>query len=290
MNAVIVCGLLISLGLMGFVRSARPRTPSLAELLNTVDGNDTERNGAIAGVLSDKIDVSSYREQRPKDLYLLGTDPSEHAQRKFLTAIGGATWLVLLPVALSALGVDLPAWFALVGGIIGAVFGFIYPDLDVRSRATDARREFDYAVAAFLGLARTLTMGGVEANAALTAAASAGSGPWFEHLQRACQQARVENREVSGPLGDLGDRANIRVLNQLSGALRTAATAGTPPSTAIATRTDMILQEQFHDMKMRAAERTEMMSVPSSAISLFFIVYVGLPAFVSLTTGTSSAF
>jgi len=286
-NAVFLCGLLISIGLLGFVRSARPRTPSLDQLLETVEGSATATKPGFAGVLADKVDLASYREQRPKDLYLLGIDPGDHAQRKLLTAIGGATWLVFLPVALTALGVGLPPWWALIGGVFGAAFGFIYPDLDLRSSAIDARRDFDYAVAAFLGLARTLTTGGVEVNAALGAAASAGSGPWFEHLQRSCQQARVENREVAGPLGDLADRADVRALSQVSGSLQTATQAGTPPSQALATRTDMILQEQFHDMRMRAAERTEMMSVPSAAISLFFIVYVGLPAFVSLTAGTS---
>jgi len=289
-NAVFVCGLLISVGLIGFVRSARPRTPSLDELLETTAGSAPSTQPSFAEVLSDKVDLASYQDQRPKDLYLLGIDAGDHAQRKFLTAIGGATWLVFLPVALSAFGMGVPAWWALLGGVVGGVFGFIYPDLDVRSSASDARREFDYAIAAFLGLARTLTTGGVEVNAALAAAASAGSGRWFDHLQRSCQQAQVENREVAGPLADLADRADIRALSQVSGALQTAAQAGTPPSQALATRTDMILEEQFHDMRMRAAERTEMMSVPSAAISLFFIIYVGLPAFVSLTAGTSNGF
>lgn len=284
--ATLTIGLVLSTSIVALIRSARQRPRRLDELLSTVDGKRQLPTGRRSASLAQAIDLAGYADERAHDLFLLRIDPAAHDQRKVLTACAGGAWLTLVLAAMTIGGVAIPIWFALIGGLIGLVVGFIYPDLATRSEAEQARREFDYAVAAFLSLARTLTTGGEEPNAAFAAAATAGSGPWFEHLQRACGQARVENREVSETLGELGDKANIRVLTQVSGVLSTAYKAGTPPSDALATRTEMVLREQFHDMRVQAAERTEMMTIPTSAISLLFIVYVGLPAFIGLTSGT----
>jgi|GEM_PF-4277628 len=288
--ATLLIGLIISSGLVGLAWSLRPRAPKLAGLLSAVEGGaDSTTTGVIRSV-NDGVDLLGYAQDRPHDLALLRIDPFDHAQRKVITALAVGAWLFLLLAVLVAGDLGVPLWAPVPIALIGAALGFVWPDIRVRSTASDAREAFGDAVGAFLGLAKTLTLGGIEINTALTNAAAAGNGLGFEHLHRACGQARAENRQASETLRDLGQRVKLPELEQVAGVLQSAAEAGTPVSDALATRAEMVLERLDHNMKMRAKERTEMMTIPTSLLTLLFILFIILPALFGMTVdfgGTS---
>jgi len=285
----LLIGLMISSGLVGLGWSLRPRPPKLEGLLSAVEGAGESTSTGVIRSVNDGVDLLGYAQDRPRDLALLRIDPFDHGQRKVITALGFGAWLFLLLAVLTLGAIGVPLWAPPAAALVGAAIGFLWPDIRVRRAADDAREAFGDATGAFLGLARTLTLGGMEVNPALSNAADAGKGLGFEHLQRACAQARAENRQVSETLRELGQRVNLPVLEQVAGVLQSAADAGTPVSTALATRADMVLESLDHKMKMTAKERTEMMTIPTSLLTLLFILFIILPALFGMTVDFTGA-
>ncbi|MER6902066.1 secretion system protein, partial [Amycolatopsis sp. NPDC000740] len=117
------------------------------------------------------------------DLRVTGRGVDTHLASKGVLTEAGllVPWLLQAALALGglSLGVDVP----LLAGLVLAALGFLTPDLDVRAKATQRRREFRDALSAFLDLVWITLAGGAGVEAALGDAAAVGTGPAFDKIR-----------------------------------------------------------------------------------------------------------
>lgn len=150
----------------------------------------------------------------------------------------------------------------LVGGLVGplvgvamAGFGWLYPELWVRSAV---RRRTDLAerqAPVVLDLVAVTVAAGVAVDAALSAASGATGSPLREELERVVAGLGVGRRRVD-LLRELADRTGSPSLERLAAALRISDRLGVPLAGELRLQADRARAEQGRRVQERAARAT----------------------------------
>jgi len=150
----------------------------------------------------------------------------------------------------------------LLGGIIGslagagmAVFGWLYPELWVRSAARRRSELAERAAPVALDLVAASVAAGVAIDAALTAAAGAVGSPLREELDRVSAGLEVGRRRVE-LLRELAERTGSPSMERLAAALRISDRLGVPLAEELRLQADRARAEQTRRVQERAARAT----------------------------------
>jgi tight adherence protein C len=150
----------------------------------------------------------------------------------------------------------------LLGGVVGplvgvgmALFGWLYPELWVRSAGRRRTDLAERAAPVALDLVAATVSAGVTIDAALGAAAGAVGSPLCEELERVIAGLEVGRRRVE-LLGELAERTGSPSMERLAAALRISDRLGVPLADELRLQADRARSEQTRRVQERAAKAT----------------------------------
>lgn len=235
---------------------------------------------AAAGRLADCSGLPG--EQVRRDAAAVGTDPHTVLAHKVTSAL--AT-LVAVPVTSGLLaltgtdpGLAMPAWVTLAL----AAIAFFVPDLMLRAQAVRAREDFRHALSAYLDLAVISLAAGAGINAALTDAATAGTGTAFTRIRAALDHTRITRQPPWTALADLGTEIGVDELRELAATVTLAGHEGAKVRESLAVKAASLRSHRLTDAEAKANAATERMSVLLFAA---FLAFIGYPAITAVLTG-----
>jgi tight adherence protein C len=216
------------------------------------------------------------------DLSVLGQQPASFFAVKAACTIAGLSTGPLLAGLLARGGIGvpilLPGWVAL----LVAVSLFTVPDMVVRRRAQDRRRDFRAAVGSYLDLVAMKMASGAGLSEALRdAAAIGGDGP-FARIRGALEDARTDGLTPAAALGQLGDELSLPDLRELSAGLSLVAASGAQAEESLRAKAASLRERELSAAAGDANARSQSMLVAQVVLALGFLVFIGYPALVKV--------
>lgn len=196
-----------------------------------------------------------------------------------LGAAGGSALLILRPAGVFTF---VPTAVAFAAVPAGAVAGWFYALVDLRSDAARYRREFIHSLAAYLELTSILMAGGAGVETALHEAAAIGSSPGFRHLRAALSAAAVRREAPWSAFGELGRRIGVRELEQLEASM-TLAGSGARVKESLRVRAEGLRERDLAAQEAAAHARSETMVLPVAMMFAGFVLLLGYPAIAGLS-------
>jgi hypothetical protein len=231
-TAALIAGAVCGLGLFLFAFALIPRRISLARQVAAFDAG---RPAAVRAGSRPGLDAESdfsrwlgtalakfcaeqgweFRSLR-SSLALVDKSFENYLASKVLMAILGLLFAPILLFALTFSGLHLtfivPVWTGLV---LAAVF-FLLPDLELRQKVEQRRRDFRHAIGAFLDLVAMNLSGGRGVPEALLAASEIGTGWAMWRIREALVNARITGHTPWQALGALGEEIRVDELRDLA--------------------------------------------------------------------------
>jgi tight adherence protein C len=197
---------------------------------------------------------------------------------KILLGVFGLIFAPLLFVLVSLAGlrisIVLPVWAGLVMGLIF----FALPDLELRQKVAQRRRDFRHAVGAFLDLVAMNLSGGRGVPEALMAASEIGSGWAMWRIREALVNARITGQTPWQALGALGDEVKVDELRDLAAALSLVSEDGAKVRESLSTRAASLRRRELADLQGQAGERSQSMLVAQMLLCAAFLIFLVYPA------------
>lgn len=201
-------------------------------------------------------------------------------------ALGGVATALGLVLAAGGLPLGLPAVLPL--GLAAAAGGGLLPTYLLREEAAGRRQELRVMLPGFLDLAGVLLAGGNSLESALRTAAAAAPDWPHSQLRQALHAAGVTREPAAQALRELGARLAVEELTELGDGLVMAEREGAAMRDSLAARARALRERHLADVEAQAGSATEGMSFPLVAFVLGFVVLIGYPALVGLSTGLGS--
>ena len=204
------------------------------------------------------------------------------ASKVLLGLFGFLLGPVLLAVASAAglhLPFALPIWFGLA---LGALF-FLLPDLEVKQKAEQRRKDFRHAVGAFLDLVSMNLAGGRGVPEALMSASEMGGGWSMSRIRDALANARIIGQTPWQALGALADEVKVDELRDLAAALSLVADDGAKVRESLTARAASLRRRELTDAAGQAGERSQSMLVAQMVLVMGFLVFLVYPVIPALT-------
>lgn len=216
------------------------------------------------------------------DLAVVGQQPASFFASKAACAVAGLAFGPLLVGLFAVAGVRvslvLPGWFALL--LAGLVF--TAPDMVVRRRAQDRRRDFRAAVGSYLDLVAMKMASGAGLSEALRdAAAIGGDGP-FARIRGALEDARTDGLTPAAAIGQLGDELGVPDLRELSAGLSLVASNGAQAEESLRAKAASLRERELSAAAGDANARSQSMLVAQVVLALGFLVFIGYPALAKI--------
>jgi tight adherence protein C len=204
------------------------------------------------------------------------------ASKVLLGLFGFLLGPVFLAVASAAglhLPFALPIWFGLA---LGAMF-FLLPDLEVKQKAEQRRKDFRHAVGSFLDLVSMNLAGGRGVPEALMSASEMGGGWSMSRIRDALANARITGQTPWQALGGLADEVKVDELRDLAAALSLVADDGAKVRESLTARAASLRRRELTDAAGQAGERSQSMLVAQMVLVMGFLVFLVYPVIPALT-------
>jgi tight adherence protein C len=268
---------------------ARTAQPPIAALTAPTGGALTRSQHALGRWATAQLAHHGITYRRASaDLALLGRDPDLALGTNILTAVLGLLLALLAVAAATAeLGLDLPAGSPVIAATLGALTGFLLPDIDVRRAATARRTQFRHDLAIYLDLV-ALQMAAAAAPAdALPGAARIG-GSWPMLLLRDTLSAAVlAGRDQWLALATLAERIAVPELRELAMLVRLVAHDGARVRQTLIDRAATLRARELAEAQGHAGERHQTMQLGQILLGFAFVCFLLYPALPTVITGGS---
>ena len=185
----------------------------------------------------------------------------------------GPVLLVLATVAGIHISFVVPVWLGL---IVGALF-FLLPDLEVKQKADQRRKDFRHAVGSFLDLVTMNLAGGRGVPEALMSASEMGGGWSMSRIRDALANARITGQTPWQALGGLAEEVRVDELRDLATALSLVADDGAKIRESLTARAASLRRRQLTDLEGQAGERSQSMLVAQMVLVMGFLVFLVYP-------------
>lgn len=200
----------------------------------------------------------------------------EHMAMEKAKAAAGAGMLVAA----------LARYFGLINGpmgllmviVIGAILGYVAPDLDLKKKATARRVEFSRALTAFITLLGSSISGGGGITTAMNDAASMGDGWVFEKIRDALDTAYLEGTSAWIALDKLGRHLQVTPLIELAGSLTLAGTSGARITETLGARAESSRAKELAEVRSDAEAKSSQLGLPVGLMLLAWALFMGYPA------------
>lgn len=181
-------------------------------------------------------------------------------------------------------GASLPWLIAIALSLLAGSAAVAGQLLSLKAEAAQRRASFGFALSSYLDLVVVSMAAGRGTEGALSVAAESGSGWPFEALRRALQGARLRGITPWAALDELGTTLGIGELRGLASSIELAGSSGARVRSSVAARARALRSRGLADARSAAEAATERMSVPVALLVLGFVVLIGYPAIVQITT------
>ncbi|MGD0559757.1 MAG: type II secretion system F family protein [Streptosporangiaceae bacterium] len=216
------------------------------------------------------------------NLRLVGRSLENYLATKVLLGLFGFLIGPVLLAMVAATGVHLsfviPVW---LGVMLGTMFFFL-PDLELRKKVREMRRDFRHAIGAFLDLVAMNLAGGRGVPEALMAASEIGAGWPFWRIREALLNARISGQTPWQALSTLGQEVKVDELTDLAGALALVADDGAKVRESLATRAASLRRRELADLQGQAGEKSQAMLVAQMLLCTAFLIFLIYPAISAL--------
>lgn len=212
------------------------------------------------------------------DLAVLGEQPAELFASRAASAIAGLALGPILIALLATAGISppivLPAWLA----ILSAGMLFTLPDIAVRRRAKDRRRDFRAAVGSYLDLVAMKMASGAGLSESLRDAATIGGDGPFARIRVALEDARIDGLTPAAAIGQLGEELSLPDLRELSAGLSLVASSGAQAEESLRAKAASLRERELSAAAGDANARSQSMLVAQIVLALGFLIFIGYPA------------
>jgi tight adherence protein C len=287
MTVPLLLGLACGVGLWVTVVALRPRPVPLAQAIADLHRPAVAAEPVSAGPVTRRLlELLAARglrtPQRDQQLALAGITAETWARDKLIGATGGLAVPLMVWVALTAIGIQVPP-AAGVLALAGAAGGFFLPDLRLREQVQQRRKAFQYALSAYLDLVNVILAGGGGIETALVAAADAGDGWAFARLRHALHRAQRINQPLWTAFDDLGAELGVAELRDLASSIGLAGAQGARIRASLAVKADTLRSHQIAETEAAAEATTERMNLPTAVLLLGFLIFIVFPAVTAIT-------
>ena len=290
MTAALLLGLVGGLGLAVAVGALVPGPAPLARAL--ADLHRSERPGprrpgapGLGVTLARVVGLERMVGERlGGDLAVTGRDEATFAAWTVLLGLVGLAAGPVLGLLSLAAGTGLPWLIPVAASTLaapGAAGAYV---LSVRSEANRRRGEFVFALSAFLDLVVVSMAAGRGIEGALSIGAESGSGWAFDALRGALGSARLRGVTPWSALDELGSTWDVAELRGLAASIELAGASGAKVRASVAARARALRLRGVSEARSAAESATERMSLPVVLLVLGFLVLIGYPAVVEITT------
>jgi tight adherence protein C len=293
MTAALVAGAVSGLGLFLFAFALIPRRTSLARQVAAFDAGRPAATRASRPGQEAESDFSrwlgtalakfcaeqgwEFRSLR-SSLALVDKSFENYLASKVLMAILGLLFAPILLLALTFSGLHLTFIVPVWTGLLLAVVFFLLPDLELRQKVEQRRRDFRHAIGAFLDLVAMNLSGGRGVPEALLAASEIGTGWAMWRIREALVNARITGNTPWQALGALGEEIRVDELRDLAAALSLVADDGAKVRESLSTRAASLRRRELADMQGEAGERSQSMLVAQMLLCGAFLIFLIYPA------------
>jgi Flp pilus assembly protein TadB len=204
------------------------------------------------------------------------------AERHMLDKLGYATLfaaIALAPtIALPLVGDPAPVFVPVVGTLLLAASGWLYPDLELRSKAATARRAWSHALTVFTDIVGIALAGGAGVEDALLDAAAAGNGPQLEQLSAVMHAAQTRRLKLWDAIDQLGAAADISPLRELAASMSLAGESGSRVRDTLAAKAAALRARQLAEVESEAQKASETMGIAPALMAIAAVVLIAYPA------------
>ena len=162
---------------------------------------------------------------------------------------------------------------------------FLVPDLDVRTRAAAARREFRRAVCAYLELVALERAADAGVSEALERAAAIGHGRAVRPHPRRPAAGPPRRRAAWAGLRNLADELDVPELGDLADIMRLSGQDGAAVYDTLRARAHACGPRCSPSTKPSANAACEQMVAPVALLGIVFMALLGYPAFARIVFG-----
>lgn len=212
------------------------------------------------------------------NLALVDKSFESYLASKILLAVLGLMSAPILLAGLTFSGLHLTFVVPLWTGLALAVIFFLLPDVELKQKVEQRRRDFRHAIGAFLDLVAMNLSGGRGVPEALLAASEIGTGWAMWRIREALVNARITGQTPWQALGALGDEIRADELRDLAAALSLVADDGAKVRESLTTRAASLRRRELADMQGEAGERSQSMLVAQMLLCAAFLVFLTYPA------------
>lgn len=283
---MVVAGCLAGAGLLLLIRGAMSPAPQLDQVVA-----DLHRSRSTVQVTRrDRMDNTFERFAlmglggNMVDLEVCERSVARFTQNRITWAVlGAAPGLAML--ALRPLGLFdwLTTPVALMASVVGAIAGWFYALIDLRSDATKARREFVSSLASYLDLVAILMAGGAGVETALAEGARIGRGRGYRHLRAALSAAQARRRGPWQDFGELGRRVGVEELENIEASMALVSDEGARVRESLTTRAASMRERDLLEQEAQAHAKSETMVLPVAMMFAGFLLLIGYPALAGLS-------
>lgn len=216
-----------------------------------------------------------------RDLELVGVTTQMHLFTKAAGAAAGAVLLGLsgtVGLVIAGFPIAVPLGFALLGA--GALW--FTPDLQVRERAQEARRDFSRAVAVYLELVAAERRRDAPAAVALESAATVSDAWIFQRIRQELVRARLEQVQPWDALIDLSRRVGVPELAEAAKIIRLSGQEGAEIYEALRNSGQSLRLKLLSDEHVEANKASEGMSTWITILAVVFMGVIMTPLVLNL--------
>lgn len=207
--------------------------------------------------------------------------------------------LAIAKLGMMLLGAGLPsgvwaiAWISqtwispllvVVASILGGGLLFLVPDLSLREKARDRRRELRHQISAYLDLVGLHLSGGAGMERALIDSAAHGTAWGFVEIKRALRQAQLANEPPWAAFEQLAQELGSTELEELAAWILLASTSGSRVRSSLHTKARGLRERAQTEAETEAQQSTERMSLPVVLMFSGFLGLIGYPAFAAIVS------
>ncbi|MFZ4585341.1 MAG: type II secretion system F family protein [Acidimicrobiia bacterium] len=256
------------------------RLPATNEMQHADDwrarfGRRIANAAQMAGFLNDRVQG---------DLDVVGRTVEQHAVQKCVASVVCGALPLTMYVVLAVGGVAASPPLFVLAALSGGLFGFVVPDLTLRTEAQRRRREFRHALGAYLDLVTVILAGGGGTESALTDAAAAGDGWAMARLRRALASCRLTGSTPWDAFDRLGQELGVDELRELAATVGLAGEQGAKVRQSLAAKAMSLREHETAAVEAEAQSATERMALPLVMLLFSFVVFIGYPAIARVLT------
>lgn len=263
----------------GLVPRPRPLAVLAAELVRPreLEVHAGDRVGArwarLAGRLGGRPSPA-----KTADLAILHRTPARHTMDQLGYAAVFFVFAVMALAALPLAGVPVPTVAGPTGALAFSAVGWLWPEVDLRSRARAARRAWSQALTVYVDIVGISLAGGAGVEEALSVAARTGSGPQFQELAETLRTAQTRRQRPWDAMGELGASADIPALRELAAAVELAAESGSRIRESLIAKAASMRVRQLTEAEADAQKASETLGTAPALLAVAAVVLIGYPA------------